>query len=57
MLSNLGGEEEQNHCLELGAVCYLVKSNNNPAMIAAKIREILEASTRDKELPKVTSFE
>ncbi len=56
ILSNLGGEEEQDKAFELGAVCYIVKSNNDPAQVSAKIREILTASTRDKELPGAVSL-
>ncbi|MCH8748706.1 response regulator [Patescibacteria group bacterium] len=55
ILSNLGGEEEQERALELGAVAYIVKANNDPAKVSAKIREILQASTRDKELPGAVS--
>lgn len=52
ILTNLGGEEEQERAVELGAVAYLVKSDHHPGLVAAKVREILEASTRDKSLPK-----
>lgn len=55
ILSNLGGEEEQDRALELGAVSYIVKANNDPAQVSAKVREILQASTRDKELPTAAS--
>jgi len=56
ILSNLEGEEEQERALELGAVAYIVKSNSDPARVSAKVREILEASTRDKELPGAVSL-
>jgi CheY-like chemotaxis protein len=52
MLSNLGGEEEQEKALELGAVCYLVKSNHTPGQVCAKVAEILAGATRGKSLPK-----
>jgi len=55
ILSNVGGEVEQDRALELGAVAYIVKSNNDPAQVTAKVREILQASTRDKELPTAAS--
>lgn len=51
ILSNVSGEAEQERALELGAVAYIVKSANDPGRVAAKVREILVASTRDKELP------
>jgi two-component system phosphate regulon response regulator PhoB len=56
MLSNMSGEEEQERALELGAVAYIVKSNSDPAQVAAKVKEILAASTRDKELPNAVSL-
>lgn len=52
ILTNLAGEEEQARALELGAVAYIVKSNNDPIKISAKVQEILTASTRDKGLPE-----
>lgn len=51
ILSNVSGEAEQERALELGAVAYIVKSANDPARVAAKVREILTASTRDRDLP------
>ncbi|MBI4022319.1 MAG: response regulator [Candidatus Andersenbacteria bacterium] len=56
ILSNVSGEAEQERALELGAVAYIVKSANDPGRVAAKVREILQASTRDKELPGAVSL-
>lgn len=51
VLSNVSGEAEQEQALTLGAVAYIVKSANDPARVAAKVHEILAASTRGRELP------
>lgn len=56
VLSNLGGEEEQERAFELGAVTYIVKSNQDAAQIVAKVREILQAATRQKELPRAVTL-
>lgn len=56
ILSNVSGETEQERALELGAVAYIVKSANDPGRVAAKVNEILAASTRDKELPSAVSL-
>jgi len=56
ILSNVSSEEQQEKAVELGAVAYIVKSNNDPIAVAAKINEILAASTRGKELPGAVSL-
>lgn len=57
VLTNLAGEEEQARAFELGAVAYIVKSSHDPVQIAAKVHEILAASTRDKGLPAAVPLE
>jgi len=52
MLTNMASEEDSKKGLELGAVAYLVKSENTPDQIVAKIKEILAGYTHD-EVPKV----
>ena len=56
ILTNLAAEDEQTRAFELGAVAYIIKSNNDPVKISAKVEEILAASTRDKGLPPVTTL-
>lgn len=56
ILTNLAGEEEQARAFELGAVAYIIKSNNDPVKISAKVQEILTASTREKGLPDAVSL-
>jgi len=51
VLTNLDSEEEQERALELGAVAYLVKTEHHPGLVAAKVQEILAATTRGKNLP------
>lgn len=51
LLTNLGGQDDAKKGLEMGAVAYLIKSDYTPDEIAEKVKEILEASTRDKSLP------
>ena len=53
LLTNLSGEEDAKKGLEMGAVAYLIKSENTPDHIAAKIEEILSAYTRDMDVPDV----
>jgi len=49
LLTNLGGKDDAQRGLEMGAVAYLIKSDYTPDEIIKKIKEILHASTRDKE--------
>ncbi len=51
LLTNLGGQDDAKKGLEMGAVAYLIKSEYTPDEIVEKVKEILEASTRDKNLP------
>lgn len=53
VLTNIGSSEDDiNRGLELGAVAYLVKSYYRPDEVVAKVKEVLLAYTRDRELPK-----
>ena len=53
MLTNLGGTQADiDRGLELGAVSYLVKSDNRPDDVVAKVKEILAGSTYGKDIPK-----
>ena len=56
ILTNLAGEKEQEQALELGAVTYIIKSEQDTAEVAAKVDEVLTASTRDKDLPQAVSL-
>jgi DNA-binding response OmpR family regulator len=52
MLTNVGSsEEDAQKAMEMGAVAYLVKANYTPKEVAQKVKEIMNAYTR--ELPKV----
>jgi DNA-binding response OmpR family regulator len=53
MLTNLAGEEDAEKALSLGAILYLVKSEYDPKQIVNKIKEIISASSRGDEVPKV----
>lgn len=54
ILTNLGASEEDiQRGLELGAVAYIVKASNRPAVVVEKIKEILGGYVR--ELPRVKS--
>lgn len=48
LLTNLSGEDDAKKGLEMGAVAYLIKSDYTPDQVAAKVKEILAASTRDQ---------
>jgi len=50
VLTNLSGMKDAETAIELGAVKFIVKSDNRPTEVVAQIREILDASTRD-EIP------
>lgn len=47
VLTNLSGSKDAEKALELGAVKFIVKSENKPQQIVKQINEILAASTRD----------
>lgn len=52
MLTNLSAEADVEKALELGAAAYLVKSDVLPNVVVAKVKEVLAASTRGRDLPK-----
>lgn len=52
LLTNLGGQDDAKHGLEMGAVAYMIKSDYTPDQVVAKVKEILAASTRDDAVPK-----
>lgn len=52
VLSNLSADVDAEKIMELGASAYLVKSDNPPDVVVAKVKEILAASTRGQDLPK-----
>lgn len=55
LLTNLGSSDEDiEKGLELGAVAYLIKSNVTPAIVVAKVKEILKASGAD-HIPNAVS--
>lgn len=55
LLTNVGGSDEDvNRGLELGAVAYLVKAGNRPAVVVEKVKEILGGYVH--ELPKVKAI-
>ena len=47
VLTNLSGSSDADKALELGAIKFIIKSENKPKQVVAQIREILAASTRD----------
>ena len=47
VLTNLSGSKDAEKALEMGAVKFIVKSENKPKQIVGQIKEILEASTRE----------
>lgn len=52
LLTNVSGsDEDTDRGLELGAVAYLVKAGNRPAVVVEKVKEILAGYVH--ELPKV----
>lgn len=51
VLTNLSGMEDAEKAIELGAVKFIVKSDNKPKQIVAQIKEILAGYTRS-EIPK-----
>lgn len=48
MLTNLSGTTDVDRALEAGAVMYLVKVENTPRQIAAKVREIADSYNQNK---------
>jgi len=50
MLTNLSGDEDVDKALSLGAVKYIVKSQNKPKQVVDQVVEILAATTRE-EIP------
>lgn len=47
VLTNLSGMNDAEQAISLGAVKFIVKSDNKPKEIVQQIKEILAASTRD----------
>jgi CheY-like chemotaxis protein len=47
VLTNLSGSKDAEEALELGAIKFIVKSQNKPKQIVNQIKEIISASTRD----------
>ena len=52
VLSNMSGGNDPDVALEMGAAAYLVKSDNPPDVVVAKVKEILTATNRGKDVPK-----
>ena len=53
MLTNLAGEADAKKATDLGAVLYLVKSEYDPRQILEKIKEVLAATDRGGNVPRV----
>ena len=53
MLTNLAGQADAENAMALGAILYLVKSEHDPREILEKVKEILAASDRGGNVPKV----
>jgi len=53
ILSNLAGQADAEKALSIGAVMYLVKSQYEPKEIVEKVKEIISAYTREKDIPEV----
>lgn len=47
VLTNLSGTEDAEMALSLGAVKYIIKSQQKPRQIVAEVKEIIAAYTRD----------
>lgn len=54
VLTNLAGEKDAEVALSKGAIKYIIKSEYEPKQIAAMVKEILQASTRDS-VPEVSN--
>ncbi len=52
VLSNMSGGNDPDVALEMGAAAYLVKSDNPPDVVVAKVKEILAATNRGRDVPK-----
>lgn len=50
MLTNLAGQQDAETALSLGAVKYIIKSQNEPKQVADMVKEILAGYTRN-EIP------
>lgn len=50
VLTNLSGMKDAETAIELGAVKFIVKSDNKPTEVVKQVREILKGYTRD-EIP------
>lgn len=50
VLTNLSGDEDVETALSMGAVKYIVKSQNKPKQVVDQVAEILAATTRE-EIP------
>lgn len=50
VLTNLSSMQDAETAIELGAVKFIIKSDNKPTDVVKQVREILKASTRD-EIP------
>lgn len=51
VLTNLSGMEDVEKAIELGAVKFIIKSENKPKEVVEQVREILKGYTRS-EIPK-----
>lgn len=51
MLTNLAGEKDAETALSLGAVKYIIKSDQDPKQVATMVKEVLAGYTRD-DLPE-----
>jgi hypothetical protein len=49
----LAGQDDAEKALSLGAVLYLVKSQYDPKEVVNKVKEIISASSREDDIPKV----
>jgi len=55
VLTNLAGNNDVQTALQLGAVRYLIKSENRPKEIEEIVRDILAGYTRDELPPSATT--
>ena len=54
VLTNLSGMKDAETAIDLGAVKFIVKSENKPSQVVRQIKEILKAYTRE-EIPEAAS--
>ena len=52
VLTNLSGMKDAEIAIELGAVKFIIKSDNKPTQVVKQIKEILKGYTRE-EIPEV----